>query len=137
MASAAQTSAAPAKDRPIRVAILGGGVGGMTAAHELIERGFEVAVYEMRSAPGGKARSIDVPIPSTNGNKPLPGEHGFRFFPGFYKHIPDTMKRIPYGKKRVFDNLVPTKHTLIARAGGKGDLQFPAQPPATPWHMFS
>jgi uncharacterized protein with NAD-binding domain and iron-sulfur cluster len=119
------------------VAILGGGVGGMTAAHELIERGFEVAVYEMRDVPGGKARSIDVPHSSANGNKPLPGEHGFRFFPGFYKHVPDTMKRIPYGKKRVFDNLVPTTHTLIARAGGKGDLQFPSQPPATPWHMLT
>ena len=27
-----------------------------------------------------------------------PGEHGFRFFPGFYHHIPDTMRRIPDGK---------------------------------------
>src|SRR4029079_2627893 len=26
----------------------------------------------------------------------LPGEHGFRFFPRFYKHLPDTMSRIPF-----------------------------------------
>ena len=25
----------------------------------------------------------------------VPGEHGFRFFPGFYKHVIDTMRRIP------------------------------------------
>ena len=25
----------------------------------------------------------------------LPGEHGFRFFPNFYKHVTDTMSRIP------------------------------------------
>ena len=137
MATASQVQSAPSQGRPIRVAILGGGVGGMTAAHELIERGFEVAIYETRTVPGGKARSIHVPDSSANGNKPLPGEHGFRFFPGFYKHIPDTMKRIPYGRKRVFDNLVPTRHTLIARAEGKGDLEFPSQPPATPWHMLS
>lgn len=137
MASGSQVKSDPAKVRPIRVAILGGGVGGMTAAHELIERGFEVAIYEMRDAPGGKARSIHVPNSAANGSKPLPGEHGFRFFPGFYKHIPDTMKRIPFGKKRVFDNLVPAKHTLIARTEGKGDLEFPAQPPASPWHMLT
>src|SRR5205814_9022126 len=46
---------------PVRVAALGGGVSGMSAAHELIERGFEVAVYEKGTLPGGKARSIPVP----------------------------------------------------------------------------
>ena len=25
----------------------------------------------------------------------MPGEHGFRFFPGFYKHVIDTMRRMP------------------------------------------
>jgi glycine/D-amino acid oxidase-like deaminating enzyme len=29
-----------------KVIVLGGGVAGMSAAHELIERGFEVEVYE-------------------------------------------------------------------------------------------
>ena len=43
-----------------KVIILGGGVAGMSAAHELIERGFEVEVYERNpSYMGGKARSID------------------------------------------------------------------------------
>ena len=45
------------------VAVLGGGVAGMSAAHELIERGFRVHVYEKRAdrIPGGKARSLPVP----------------------------------------------------------------------------
>ena len=43
-----------------RVIVLGGGVAGMTAAHELIERGFEVIVLERRDIAGGKARSIPV-----------------------------------------------------------------------------
>ena len=48
--------------RPIRVAVLGGGVAGMSAAHELAERGFEVDVYERQPVyVGGKARSVDVP----------------------------------------------------------------------------
>lgn len=97
-----------------RVAILGGGVAGMSAAHELIERGFEVAVYEANTIPGGKARSMPVPNSGVAGRQDLPGEHGFRFFPGFYRHLPDTMKRIPYKNQPqgVFDNLVDTKCTL-------------------------
>jgi uncharacterized protein with NAD-binding domain and iron-sulfur cluster len=92
-----------------KVAILGGGVAGLSAAHELVERGFSVAVYEMKNIWGGKARSVGKPESGTEGRKDLPGEHGFRFFPGFYKHLPDTMKRIPFANKtQVFDNLVGT-----------------------------
>lgn len=39
------------------VAVLGGGIGGLTAAHELAERGFAVTVYEARAEAGGKSRS--------------------------------------------------------------------------------
>jgi hypothetical protein len=44
----------------------------------------------------------------------LPGEHGFRFFPSFYRHIDDTMQRIPLFQgnqptgKTVLNNLNPT-----------------------------
>ena len=65
------------------VAILGGGIGGLSAAHELAERGFEVVVLEGRSAPGGKARSMPVPGSGVDGRADLPAEHGFRFFPGY------------------------------------------------------
>ena len=100
--------------------MLGGGVAGMSAAHELAERGFEVAVLESREIPGGKARSMPVPGSGTGGRRDLPGEHGFRFFPGFYRHVPDTMRRIPFGSEPegVFSNLVPATRVQIARAGG-------------------
>ncbi len=99
-----------------KVIVLGGGVAGLTAAHELAQRGFAVTVYERRrDVIGGKARTEDVPG-ATAGRRPLPGEHGFRFFPGFYKHVPDTMSRIPVpGQPRgVFDNLVPAPRGLMA-----------------------
>lgn len=101
------------------IVILGGGVAGLTAAHELVERGFDIEVYEKRSIFGGKARSVDVPNSAIGGKKPLPGEHGFRFFPAFYRHTFDTMRRIPYADnpKGVFDNLVTTTESLIARRG--------------------
>ncbi|HWP10113.1 MAG TPA: FAD-dependent oxidoreductase [Polyangiaceae bacterium] len=79
------------------VAIVGGGVAGLSAAHELGERGIAVSVFEKRAVPGGKARSTRLPTTAAGDRRPLPGEHGFRFFPGFYVHLPDTMARIPVG----------------------------------------
>ncbi|MBF6179000.1 FAD-dependent oxidoreductase [Nocardia otitidiscaviarum] len=99
-----------------RVAVLGGGVAGMTAAHELAERGFEVTVYERR-ALGGKARSMRVPGSGRGGRPDLWGEHGFRFFPGFYHHIPDTMRRIPFAGNAngVWDNLIAAPEARFSR----------------------
>ncbi|MCZ8524046.1 MULTISPECIES: hydroxysqualene dehydroxylase [Paenibacillus] len=101
-----------------KIIILGGGVAGMSAAHELSERGFDVSVYEMKRLPGGKARSMPVPDSGTEGRYDLPGEHGFRFFPRFYKHIIDTMKRIPYGDGYVADNLTEGTRLGLARTDG-------------------
>jgi uncharacterized protein with NAD-binding domain and iron-sulfur cluster len=91
-----------------KVAVLGAGVAGLTAAHELAERGFEVHVYERRGIPGGKARSF-------NGPNGLPAEHGFRYFPGFYRHLRHTMKRIPYPGERqgVGGNLKVTRDVQV------------------------
>ena len=118
------------------VAILGGGVGGLTAAHELAERGFEVTVFERRGL-GGKARSVEVPGSARGGRQPLPGEHGFRFFPGFYQNLPDTMRRIPYGSnpRGVFDNLVAASQLSMARSGGRSDLILPVSPEARGWDL--
>jgi uncharacterized protein with NAD-binding domain and iron-sulfur cluster len=112
-----------------RVAILGGGVAGLTAAHELAERGFDAVVLEARDIPGGKARSLPVPASGTGGRADLPAEHGFRFFPGFYQHIPDTMKRIPVGGQSVFERLAFPSRILLAQAGGRNELITTTGPP--------
>ncbi|GGX63900.1 hydroxysqualene dehydroxylase [Streptomyces hiroshimensis] len=107
------------------VAVLGGGVAGLTAAHELAERGFQVTVYE-KKAPGGKARSMDVPGSARGGRKALPGEHGFRFFPGFYRNLPDTMRRIPFpgNPGGCHDNIVASTEVMLARTGHE-DIRLP------------
>src|SRR5215204_4719950 len=115
--------------RVTSVAVLGGGVGGLSAAHELAERGFAVTVLEGRGTFGGKARSLPVPGSGTAGRADLPGEHGFRFFPGFYWHLPDTMARIPLGSGTVADHLVPATRILLAQAGGHAELIATAQIP--------
>ncbi len=96
----------------------------MSAAQELAERGYSVEVFERNPQyVGGKARSVNVPDTNTQfPDKYLPGEHGFRFFPGFYRHITDTMERIPFRgqngeltEKGCLDNLVGTSTVMVAR----------------------
>ncbi|HTR52249.1 MAG TPA: FAD-dependent oxidoreductase [Kofleriaceae bacterium] len=97
------------------VIVIGGGVGGLTAAHELAQRGFTVDVYEARPTWGGKARSQPVAGTGTGGRRDLPGEHGFRFYPRFYKHVVDTMARIPSPLGgHVIDRLQATTESAIA-----------------------
>lgn len=84
----------------------------------------------------------------------LPGEHGYRFFPAFYHHLFDTLKRIPILKpapkselviaqesssgvdhpdvyalvetgRTVFDNLMPSSSQAIAYGDGHRPPVFP------------
>ncbi|MFJ3988176.1 FAD-dependent oxidoreductase [Streptomyces sp. NPDC090032] len=116
-----------------RVAVLGGGIGGLTAAHELAERGFDVTVYDRRAEWGGKARSIPVSGTASGGRRDLPGEHGHRGFFGFYTNLPDTMRRIPFEGQAhgVWDNLTTVPYFAFNRENGKGDLFLPTLPPST------
>ncbi len=105
-----------------RVAVLGGGMAGLATAHELAERGFDVTVFEP-TAWGGKARSIPVAGTAAGGREDLPGEHGFRFFPGFYHHVPDSMRRTPFesNENGVWDNLVAAPEGKFLRGGDRLD----------------
>ncbi|MER6995593.1 FAD-dependent oxidoreductase [Streptomyces sp. NPDC000410] len=126
-AATAPATAATAHRAP-SVAVIGGGVAGLTAAHELAERGLRVTVYERR-ALGGKARSMDVPGTGKGGRRALPAEHGFRFIPGIYHNLPDTMRRIPFpgNANGVWDNLVAPSEMSMARTG-REDIRF-----SIPW----
>ena len=84
------------------------------------------------ASPSSGARlSIPVPGSGTGGRRDLPGEHGFRFFPGFYKHVTDTMRRIPLAAGgNVFDNLTVATRILLARAE-KTEITWVARSPRT------
>lgn len=89
-----------------RVAVFGGGPAGMTAAHELAERGFHVDLYERHEVLGGKVRSISVPGTGTGGRPDYPLNMGGHFFLSAYQSLGNTLGRIPTSPGRtVLDNL--------------------------------
>lgn len=117
-----------------KVAVFGAGVAGLTAAHELKLRGYEVHVYERRDptdpyssearSVGGKARTqYSEPIAGAGA---MPGEHGYRFFPAWYSNVIDTMKRIPTEDSvdpipSLFDEIdhnVAEQHLIVSPAVG-------------------
>jgi len=95
----------------------------MTVAHELAERGLDVTMLERRGRSpehlGGKAHSFK----DADG---AAGEHGFRFFPGFYRVVIDQMGRTPDGSGgKVSDHLVTVPSSTFfadqtARSLGSG-----------------
>ena len=125
------------KTKALHVIVIGGGVAGLTAAHELSDRGVAVTVYERRPDWGGKARSQPVPGSAIGGRKPLPGEHGFRFYPRFYKHVIDLMQRIPVGGGRsVADRLKPTTESAVALVDNDTWYRFFRRPPDRPLEIL-
>jgi len=112
------------------VIVIGAGPAGLTAAHELACRGYDVTVVEAstRARAGGKCASQFWRHPKYG---MLPGEHGFRFFPGFYHHATALLERIPqdpesaspedalssFRPHSVADELVPAEAIALARPG--------------------
>ena len=118
-----------------RIAIIGGGVAGLTAAHELAKLGkFDITVFEKRGrgdSPGGGADGVAREVlggkawsySADKGNFKVapPAEHGFRFFPGFYYHVIETMKDIPVGDSNVADyHLVNAKNCALVSGSHGG-----------------
>ena len=77
--------------------IFGAGLSGLTIALELVQKGFDVSVYEKNNIAGGMARSV-----RTKDN--VPTEHSWRGYGPFYYNLFDVMKRIPFGNKEEFSN---------------------------------
>jgi uncharacterized protein with NAD-binding domain and iron-sulfur cluster len=105
------------EQKKAHITIVGGGIAGLSAAHEFVKRGYRVTIYEKHSTDiGGKAKSVRIAHASRPDLNGLAGEHGFRFFPRFYKHLQDTMSEIPYRNGKVIDNLVEVDDIIFAAA---------------------
>ena len=73
----------------MNVNIYGAGISGLTVAHELVEKGFNVTVYDKNDIVGGMARSV-----REKGNN-MPTEHSWRGYGPFYYNSFDILDRIP------------------------------------------
>ena len=79
------------------VHIFGAGIAGLTIAHELIEKGLKVHVYEKDSLPGGMAKSKRT-------SQYIPTEHSWRGFGPFYFNTFNILQRIPISTSEQFEN---------------------------------
>jgi protoporphyrinogen oxidase len=85
------------------IVIFGGGIAGLTVAHELSKYNLKIAVIEKESIIGGMSRS-DVYKSRNN----LRTEHSWRGFGPFYKNTFQIMKEIKLDStKTTFDTLIP------------------------------
>lgn len=69
------------------VLVIGGGLAGLTAALELVDRGFRVTVLDAAARAGGKAGSD----PDIDG---IMRDHGMHIFPGWYTNLRGILARI-------------------------------------------
>lgn len=74
----------------------------------LLARGLPEDRVEVEQAPASSVRLRAAVVH---------GEHGFRFFPAFYRHLHDSLRRIPSGSGSVFDRLVAPGDQAIAAQG--------------------
>tara|TARA_B110001452_G_scaffold39791_1_gene30524 strand:- start:804 stop:2465 length:1662 start_codon:yes stop_codon:yes gene_type:complete len=89
------------------IIIFGGGLSGLTLAHELIKKNFKILIIEKDNELGGMARS------DTRRNS-FPSEHSWRGYAPFYKNTFQLMKEIPYYDTNVFSNLsIPVDFYLL------------------------
>jgi 15-cis-phytoene desaturase len=73
-----------------KVIVIGGGIAGMSAAHELALRDdFEVVVYELRSIPGGKARSMPAKAGHAEKRRPR-GDSSYATCAATSRHVTAT-----------------------------------------------
>lgn len=105
-----------------RVAVFGGGPGGLTVAHELVKRGFSVDVYERNEVLGGRARSWFVPNTGTDGRKDLSAEFGPHILLGSYQNLGETLLQIPTPAGSVLDQGVPATALDSVSLGWRGTV---------------
>ena len=90
----------------MKIAIIGAGLAGLTAAVDLVDEGHDVDLYEAKPFMGGKVGSWE----DSDGNHIVMGLHVFFFN---YANLFSLMRKVG-----AFENLLPKDHTtfLLTRA---------------------
>ena len=84
------------------ICIIGGGISGLTSAHELNKLGYNIIVLERNDIVGGLARTKQ-----NQKDKICPIEYSWRAYGKWYQNVYNVMKEIKINyKETVYDNLV-------------------------------
>jgi len=73
------------------VAIYGAGIAGLTVAHELARRGWQVSVYETNADAGGFFRSARIAADNN-----MPSEYSWHGLGPWYHNVFDLLRQIPF-----------------------------------------
>ncbi|WOL04236.1 zeta-carotene desaturase [Canna indica] len=104
----------PYKGPKLKVAIVGGGLAGMSTAVELLDQGHEVDIYESRPFIGGKVGSFV----DKQGNHI---EMGLHVFFGCYSNLFRLMKKVGAEENLLVKDHT---HTFVNKGGQIGELDF-------------
>jgi glycine/D-amino acid oxidase-like deaminating enzyme len=112
-----------------KVAIFGAGVAGLTAAHELVRRGYQVAVYESNDIAGGFFRS------ARRESDNLPTEYSWHGFGPWYHNTFDILRQIPFDDEAsLYDRILsrPMEYAVVPNRveGDKETADFFEKPTA-------
>src|SRR5205085_12314298 len=78
---------------PVKVAVVGGGLAGLSAALDLVDAGHEVAVYEARPTLGGAVQTL----PRREGDPEPPPDNGQHIALGCFREYLRFLERIGEG----------------------------------------
>ncbi len=114
-------------NRPVSVAVVGGGLAGLACAYELSQRGFAVSLLERAPQLGGKIASWPIQF----GGESFMMEHGFHgFFPQYY-----NLKSL-VAEVGIKDNFVDLKFYSVVYRGDKYKPEvFRPSHSAFPWNI--
>lgn len=133
--------------RAVDVAIVGGGLSGLTAARRLTERGHTVVVLEASDRPGGRVRNIDVTdgvITEAGGqwigplHTRLLGLLDELELATFKTHTAGRSIYLRAGHRRTYPGTIPPMHSLaladFAQAQFRLERMASKVPAAAPWN---
>ncbi|MCL1468710.1 FAD-dependent oxidoreductase [Argonema galeatum] len=114
-------------NRPVSVAVVGGGLAGLACAYELSQRGFAVTLLERAPQLGGKIASWPIEF----GGESFMMEHGFHgFFPQYY-----NLKSL-VAELGIKDNFVDLKfYSVVYRDDKYKPEVFRSSHSAFPWNI--
>ena len=105
--------------RPKQVAVFGAGIAGLTVAHELARRGFQVSVYEPNAEAGGFFRSARRLV-----NENTPSEYSWHGMGPWYHNVFDLMKQIPFDESHSMYQEALSRPIDFGLAADDGQTQF-------------